>query len=437
VKQKNVILMVVAAACGLAAAVLTTQMTGKTAAPDQVEILAAAKDLPTGTKLTKDKLAELVKKKKVNKTEVPEGALFDEAAVADQYVQRMRGQDDTLFAADVKDKAPGLHPPPGKHLLTMQLPYQHVGPFIEPGSKVDVICAFVPQDSKHLRQFPLMSEVLVMAVDAGTASNQNGQQGGGRPRIDTVTVALTPDEIKWYQIATRLQADVRLIVRGEFSPAMKVPDDKELEKLFYDADNAATPTTTLGRKLIKLMVPLKHLPAGTEVDEKLAREWFKEAEFDEADKGLPKDPVKDFDDLIGKYLTKEVEKGDPVSRADFGAKPVEPEPKPADPMPADPKPADPKPADPKPVDPPVAVAKAKALEKAPAPHKFVRQAIKVWEPEVTTTQGTVKYRYELFDEKEGWVFRGVVSKNGAVTPAPAPERMPDAPRDDSGRKISD
>ena len=58
-KQKNVVLMVVAAACGLAAALLTTQMSGKPAAPDQVEILAAAKDLPVGQKLDKQKLAEL------------------------------------------------------------------------------------------------------------------------------------------------------------------------------------------------------------------------------------------------------------------------------------------------------------------------------------------------------------------------------------------
>ncbi len=95
-KQKNVLLMVVAVACGLAAAVLTTQMTGKPAAPDQVEILAAAKELQVGLKLDKAKIAEFVKKKKVNKNDVPpEGVCFKEEDLVDKYVQRPRGAEDS------------------------------------------------------------------------------------------------------------------------------------------------------------------------------------------------------------------------------------------------------------------------------------------------------------------------------------------------------
>lgn len=137
-KQKNVILMVVAVACGLAAAVLTTQMTGKPAAPDQVEILAAAKELAVSTKLDKAKVADLVKRKKVNKADVPPNAIDGEEQLIGKYVQRPLRVDDPIYLTDIADKAPGLSPPAGKHLCTLKLPYEHVGPFIEPGAKVDM-----------------------------------------------------------------------------------------------------------------------------------------------------------------------------------------------------------------------------------------------------------------------------------------------------------
>ena len=66
-KQKNLILMVVAVGCGLVAAFLTSQMSGRSAQVEQVEVIVAAKDLPVGTMLGKDDLKTLVKTKKLPK----------------------------------------------------------------------------------------------------------------------------------------------------------------------------------------------------------------------------------------------------------------------------------------------------------------------------------------------------------------------------------
>ena len=52
-KQKNLILMVVAVGCGLVAAFLTTQINAKPKV-EKVEVLVAAKDLPVGTMFTKE-----------------------------------------------------------------------------------------------------------------------------------------------------------------------------------------------------------------------------------------------------------------------------------------------------------------------------------------------------------------------------------------------
>ena len=60
-KQKNLFLLVVAVGCGLLAAFLTTQMSARPAAVEQTILLVAAKELPVGTKLDKDKMAELIR----------------------------------------------------------------------------------------------------------------------------------------------------------------------------------------------------------------------------------------------------------------------------------------------------------------------------------------------------------------------------------------
>ncbi len=51
-KQKNLILMVVAVGCGLVAAFLTTQINAKPKV-EKIAVWVAAKDLPVGTVFTK------------------------------------------------------------------------------------------------------------------------------------------------------------------------------------------------------------------------------------------------------------------------------------------------------------------------------------------------------------------------------------------------
>ena len=77
-KQKNLILLVVAVGCGLLAAFLTTQMSAKTPTAEQAEMLVAAKELTVGVKIEKEKLAELIKRKKVNKSDIPLNAVLSE-----------------------------------------------------------------------------------------------------------------------------------------------------------------------------------------------------------------------------------------------------------------------------------------------------------------------------------------------------------------------
>src|SRR5580658_9181361 len=83
-KQKNLILMVVAVACGLVAAFLTTQINAKGAKIEQVEVLVAAKDLAVGTQFTKAELPKLVTKKLVPKDTLPANFVNDENELLDK-----------------------------------------------------------------------------------------------------------------------------------------------------------------------------------------------------------------------------------------------------------------------------------------------------------------------------------------------------------------
>ena len=65
-KQKNLILMVVAVGCGLVAAFLTSQMSAKPAA-DTTDVVVAAIDIPVGVVIGKDDLGKYLKTKKVAK----------------------------------------------------------------------------------------------------------------------------------------------------------------------------------------------------------------------------------------------------------------------------------------------------------------------------------------------------------------------------------
>jgi len=434
VKQKNIVLMVVAVACGLAAAVLTTQMTGKPAAPEQVEILVAAKDLPTNTRLEKDKLAELLKKKKIAKADVPqEGAFFNEEELLDKYLVRPRGTNDTIFPTDLSDKRVGLVPPKGKHLCTVKLPYEQVGPFIEPQSHVDLFVTVQQQTWARARQFPLLTDVLVMAVDTtyvqGGGNGQGGQpgkQGDGRGQINTLTVALSPEESRWIDITIQLQGRIKVLVRGEDSEKIKQLTDDELAHLFFDPDAANSLNQQDGNggksKTVKLWVPKTFLPAGTAITEESIKESFREKVFDEPEKG--KGAVTDLAEYLGMYLLKDVEQGDPIPVAGLGERPAEKS-----------KPA---PATQGTPDGPVTAADpprvAKRNEVAPRPHKYVRVPIKVWEPQISSPKGVEKHRYVMFDETEGWVYQGVLDKDGKVVPGPAPEKLPDAPKDDKDGK---
>src|SRR3954468_3521706 len=119
-KQKNLVLMVVAVGCGLVAAFLTSQMSARSAAVEQVEVIVAAKDLPVGTLLSKEELKTAVKTKKVPKDGLPPAFVTALNALADKRLSRAVRTEETFNPADLS-KGGVITLPPGMDMISLQI----------------------------------------------------------------------------------------------------------------------------------------------------------------------------------------------------------------------------------------------------------------------------------------------------------------------------
>jgi len=119
-KQKNVILMVVAVGCGLVAAFLTSTMNAKPAATETRMVLVAAKDIPVGTMLTRDELKTLVKPKQLAKDAIGKDTAETEEDLVDKRLTRAVHADETINKADL-NKGGVITIPEGQIMVTLSM----------------------------------------------------------------------------------------------------------------------------------------------------------------------------------------------------------------------------------------------------------------------------------------------------------------------------
>jgi Flp pilus assembly protein CpaB len=223
-KQKNVILMVVAVGCGLAAAVLTSQMSGRGARTDTVEVVVAAKDLPVGTFLTKEEMKTAVKRKKVPKDGLPPAYVQEESELLDKRLARGIRMEETFNPKDLT-KGGVITLPPGMNMVALQIGAGRAAAgFIGPGSRVDIL-ATLRLDNK-LKAFPLMVNMLVLAVDTNTAYADNGVF----PSISSVSFAVDRRQALLLELAKTRGCDLSLMLRN--------PDNKIEEPYSIDSVEA-------------------------------------------------------------------------------------------------------------------------------------------------------------------------------------------------------
>ena len=389
-KQKNLILVAVAVGCGLVAAFLTSQIGAKSAAVEQVEIPVAAKELPVGTKLSKDQIDALVTFKKFGKDSLPASYASSKEEMVEKRLVRTIRVGEPFNPQDLTINAP-ITPPAGFNMMTFHAtPEKGVAGFAGPGSRVDILCSVRTKKTNKVEVFPLLLDMLVLAID----SNVQGNQQGAHINMSMVSLAVTNAHAKLLHAAINRGSDLRLILRNVDKPSdwPNPPSEEQIWAILRDDDNdiggAAGKTVT-----VKLPVPVEDLPAGTELTADVIEKKFKLMEIS------PPAPVQfalDLKEHAGRFLLRDLAADQFVPRSALGEKGAEPKPAPDLSQGPTEKHGANDPTEPK-----------------------VEEKKVYWDATIQTANGVKKYRYQVIEGD--YRYLGEVKEDGSVN---KPEKSP-------------
>jgi Flp pilus assembly protein CpaB len=209
-KSKSLILMVVAMGCGLIAAYTTAKLTAK-GVDDTEKVYVATNEIKVGTVIKEpEKLFVEIDYKKGTAP----NAMSDLEKMKDKVVTRTVRPGQFLVPDDLSSNF-GISPPKGTKGMSIKVtPDSAVAGFIMPGSRVDVMATIIENGNN---QKPKVMTVLqnqeVLAVDR-ISVRPDGQSAV--EAINTVTLAVTPQNAQKLELAVRLSGGVvRLLLRDQ------------------------------------------------------------------------------------------------------------------------------------------------------------------------------------------------------------------------------
>ncbi len=341
-KQKNVILMVVAVGCGLVAAFLTSQMSAR-GTVEQVDVLVAAKDLPVGTMITRDEIDKYVKTKRMPKDGLPPQFVTEKETLVDKRLSRPMHVEETFNPQDLL-KGGAITLPPGYGMVSMPVTVgQAAAGFVGPGSRVNVLATL--RLTKTLYSFRLLSNMLVVAVNTKTTIDPGN--GGAFPNMNMVSFAVKEKEAMVLSLARTRGCTLELFLRHPETSSQDEKNDKleDVIKLLSDdrigekagvvggedTDRDGEKKKTDSKKksepespqvapaptiaVVKVPVAKKDIAANTMITADLIADAF---EIKELPKDYAGDAVIDFNDLIGKAFKSGVSKNQWVTRTMVG-----------------------------------------------------------------------------------------------------------------------
>jgi Flp pilus assembly protein CpaB len=138
-----------------------------------VEVIVAAKDLPVGTMFTVEDLKDyrVVKTKKVPKDDLPPTFITNRRDLMDRRLSRPVRAGETFNPQDL-NKGGSVGGAAGYRIVSLELGAQGIGGDIGPGSRLNVLATL--RDGNKLSAFPLLVNMLVVAVDTHVPTDQKG-----------------------------------------------------------------------------------------------------------------------------------------------------------------------------------------------------------------------------------------------------------------------
>ena len=301
-KPNKLILLAVAAGCGLVAMLGVQQMmSGGTAATSKTKILVAKAEIGPGVPLDK----AIVGFKEWPNDALPEGAITNEDDITDRSLKHHVGTGQPILATELGKKGEyGLEVQIPEGMTVQTIPVNgtqtHSG-LLKPGAYVDVSATIeyaLKEGKKEVRSQPVLSCLKVIAVDDQVAGTEAAPAGGTAKEAKNVSFLVFPRQGQLLMLAVkRSGGSIQLALRGKTDKSLANVGDLSDEamsqmsnQLFGEADEnnnnssklastAVTPTASTEpvakpKSSIRKMVKTQTSPAVTEVgDQTMKRTW--------------------------------------------------------------------------------------------------------------------------------------------------------------------
>jgi len=318
-KQKNLIMLGVAMACGLVAAIAVAKLSaGGDKGPEMGKVLVAKKDIPLTTKLDEKDLDTWIMWADMPKTMIPPDAVTDIEIVKNKEVNRTLKAGNAITITDVGVTA-GITLPDGCKQITVKVTgADAVEGFARPGSKVDVI--FVEKlPSGKSRSAQILRDMLVLAV--GKVDQLKEGTGRAIAQVESISLAVTD---KQAHLLTHAEDRGRLkfVLRGPAHvDAKKFTEGKiEWEDNPLEIDAGPSPVPTAAKEQAETIVYAKKaVPLNTLLNADNVIEFFGTLDV----KAVPEGAFKKSDDLKGLYVVRALEPGQNLLRVAVAKAPVE------------------------------------------------------------------------------------------------------------------
>ena len=401
-KQKNMILGVVAVACGIAAAVLTSQISAgnKPKTEETVAVLVAAKDLPVGSWLKKDTINDFVVVKDFPAGTAPQVFVGNLDELVDKRVVRTIRKGDSFNPKDVS-KSAAIAPPDGYGMMSIPCTLDEtVTGFVQPGSKVNIL-ASIPSKrmGDRVAVVTFLHDMLVLAVDGSSVIQTENPVNA---TVGTVSFAVTEETSKLLHAAKTRGCNMRLILVGQ-TPMVseeKPLTHKQLWALLADTpvNDAVGDAETKPKKddTVKLVVAREDVPAGTQLTQEVIDTLFEMKEFA---KPAPANGIENVRESAGKFVTKDLVAGQFLPKSFLGA-------------------------DPKAKAAPPEGSSSKEATEEPLVKKVPETPPVFHDVTITTGNGTKKIRYQVFPNGD-YKYLGEVAVAAAPDKVPAPADKPE------------
>ncbi len=334
-KQKNMVLVAVAVACGLVAALLTSYSSAgsKPKSEESVAVLVAAKDLPVGTWLKKDTINEYVVVKEFPAGTAPQVFVGNIDELADKRVIRTIRKGDSFNPKDVS-KSAAIAPPDGYGMMSIPCTLDEtVTGFVQPGSKVNIL-ASIPsrRQGDKAAVVTFLHDMLVLAVDGSSTILPDAPVSAS---VGTVSFAVTSSTAQLLHAAKTRGCNMRLVLVGQTPMISDSPPltDKQLWALLADMPlsedrggsdgGSGDPVKAKKDDTVKLVVAREDIPAGTQLTPEAIDTLFEMKEFA---KPAPANGIEDVRPQTGKFVTKDLAAGQFLPKSFLGGDP-RPQPK--------------------------------------------------------------------------------------------------------------